>query len=75
MSANIDPNIELPVLLITENRDVVAAAAVMEKGIRQFAEDVLAEESDGGHGLQFEFKDEANKVWEDFISGVEMRQV
>jgi predicted alpha/beta-fold hydrolase len=63
MSANIDPNIELPVLLITANRDMVATAAVMEKEIRQFAEEVLVEELDSGHWCSLNSRMRLTKLW------------
>jgi soluble epoxide hydrolase/lipid-phosphate phosphatase len=75
MSASLGPNLELPVLLITANRDMVATAAVMEKGMRQFAEDLRVKELDSGHWVQLEFKDEVNKALEDFISRVEMHKI
>jgi soluble epoxide hydrolase / lipid-phosphate phosphatase len=65
--ANIDPKLDLPVLLITASRDIVATAAVMEKGIRMFAEDVRVKELNTGHWLQLEGKDDVNKILEEFF--------
>ena len=54
-------------LLITASRDIVATAAVMEKGIRMFAEDVRVKELNTGHWLQLEGKDDVNKILEEFF--------
>ena len=63
MSANIGPNIELPVLLIPAYRDMVAIAAVMEKGIRRFAEDVWVEELDNGNWCNLNSRMRLTKPW------------
>jgi hypothetical protein len=42
--ANLD--LDLPVLMITANRDIVATVEMMEKRIRQFADDVQVKELD-----------------------------
>jgi hypothetical protein len=53
---------------------MVATAAVMEKGMRQFTENLQVKELDSGHWVQLEFRDEVNKALGDFISRVEMHK-
>jgi soluble epoxide hydrolase/lipid-phosphate phosphatase len=65
--ANINPKFDLPVLLITANRDIVTIAAGMEKGTRMFAEDVRVKELNTGHWLQLEGKCDVNKILEEFF--------
>jgi soluble epoxide hydrolase / lipid-phosphate phosphatase len=72
--ANIDPKLDLPVLLITANRDIVATAAVMEKGMRTFAEDVRVKELNTGHWLQLEAREEVNKILEGFFSELNFKE-
>jgi pimeloyl-ACP methyl ester carboxylesterase len=69
--ANLDPKLDLPVLMITANRDIVATAEMMEKGIRQFADDMRVKKLDTGHWVQLEARDEVNKILEEFFSELE----
>jgi len=65
--ANVDPNLLLPVLLITANRDIVGNGAfVIEKGMRMFAEDVWLKILNTGHWLQLEARDEVKNNWTTF---------
>ena len=66
--ANLDPKLDLPVLMITANQDIVATAEMMEKGIRNFADNVRVKELDTGHWVQLEAREEVNKYLQEFFS-------
>jgi soluble epoxide hydrolase/lipid-phosphate phosphatase len=65
---NLALTLEHPVLMIKASRDIVATAAMMERGIRQFANDVRLKELDTGHWVQLEAREEINKHLEEFFS-------
>ncbi len=67
-ASNLDPTLGHPVLMITASRDIVATAAMMERGIRKFSKDVRVKELDTGHWVQLEGRDDVNKYLEEFYS-------
>jgi soluble epoxide hydrolase / lipid-phosphate phosphatase len=67
-SGDFKARLELPVLMITAKRDIVATAKIMEAGIRQFASDVQVKELDTGHWVQLEARHEVNLSLDRFFA-------
>jgi pimeloyl-ACP methyl ester carboxylesterase len=71
-AGDVKTRLELPVLLITANKDIVASAQIMEAGIRQFADDVRVEEVNTGHWVHLEAKNEVNAYLEAFFTDLQV---